>query len=218
MAFISKRNMDILETLVCVLEAGDPNMDGHSLHVHYLTMLLYDYLPYKEKRKINKADLSFASLVFDVGKYGVPGRVLNKPGKLKNEEWELMKKHPDTGARIFKSLGKFDRVSEWILYHHERMDGNGYYRLKGSDIPLPSKMIALADTFSSITMTRSYKPTLTYENATAELKLAAGSQLDSELVDIFCSIPMEKVEECIKAVQKKINIYEDKSRNNEVKA
>ncbi|MCR4922953.1 MAG: HD domain-containing protein [Lachnospiraceae bacterium] len=208
-----KQAMELLETLVCVLEAGDPNMDGHSLHVHYLALLIYDYLPYDMRKKINRVDLSYASLFFDVGKYGVPGRILNKSGKLGSSDWELIKKHPEICVGIFESMRSFNRISDWILYHHERIDGCGYYQIKDDDIPLASKIIALADTYSSITMRRSYKPTLTYEDAIAELKMVAGSQLDEKLVNIFLAIPMRRVEECMEMVNKKMYIYQQMSKN-----
>lgn len=206
---VSKNNLELLKTIVSVLEAGDQNMDGHSLHVHNLVMLLYEYLPIEMKRGLSSENLKYASILFDVGKYGVPGRILNKSGKLEGKEWEIIKKHPAICVSIIGTVGDFDCISDWILYHHERVDGKGYYGLKGDDIPLASRMIALADTYSSITMVRAYKPTLTYEDAKAELKLCAGSQLDEKLVSIFCEIPMQKVEECMFDVKAKMGRYGD---------
>jgi HD-GYP domain-containing protein (c-di-GMP phosphodiesterase class II) len=105
--------------------------------------------------------------------------------------------HPKVGVKILKPLHTFDSISDWILYHHERIDGNGYYRLDGNDIPLAAKMIAIADTYSAITMRRSYKNSKTHEQAIAIMKDVEGTQLDRELVDIFAAIPKEELEKCI---------------------
>lgn len=212
------RSMEILETLTSILEVGEPNLDGHMLHVHNLTMLIYDYLPPKKKHNINRQNLQYASLFIDLGKLGIPGRVINKPGKLGKEEWELVKLHPQIAVNILSPILSFDEVTEWIRYHHERMDGKGYCGLKGEDIPLASRIISVADTYSAITMTRSYRPTLTYEDALSELKMVTGSQLDPEIVDIFVNIPKNLVLSCIEDVNEKMaraKIEEMEERNDE---
>lgn len=204
-----KRSVEIIEMLIGVIEAGDPNLDGHSLHVHNLTMLLYDYLPFSYRIKVNMADLEYASLLLDIGKLGVSRRILNKSGKLGEDEWALMKRHPEIGVKILGSVEYFDRISDWVLYHHERVDGSGYYKLKGNEIPLASRIMAVADTYSAITMARSYKPSYTYEEAIAELKLVAGTQLDEKLVHIFCSIPMSRIASCMEDVKRRMERFTD---------
>lgn len=206
---MKERSMNILETLMSILEVGEPTLDGHLLHVHNLTVLLYDYLPPEKQRKINRQDLQYASLFNDIGKLGIPGRIINKPGKLGSDEWKLIKTHPDIATRILLPIGSFDTISKWIKYHHERMDGNGYFGLKGEEIPLASRMIAVADTYSAITMTRSYRPTLSYEDAISELQLVAGSQLDPELVSIFVNIPKNRVLACMEDVEEKMTRYQN---------
>ncbi len=203
--------IDIMEMLIGVIEAGDSNLDGHSLHVHNLTMLLYDYLPFSYKIKVNATDLEYASLLLDIGKLGVAGNILNKSGKLKGAEWEAMRRHPEISVKILGSVKYFDRISDWVLYHHERVDGKGYYKLKGDQIPLASRIMAVADTYSAITMTRSYKPAYTYEDAIAELKLVAGSQLDEKLVRIFCEIPINRIASCMEDVKSRMARYSDES-------
>ncbi len=199
---IKEKTMEICESLVGLLETGDPNLNGHSLHVRNLSMLLYEYLPFNYKKKIPAENLGYASLLHDLGKLGVPGKILNKPGKLEGDEWELMKRHPEIGVNILKPIKVFEPILDWILYHHERVDGGGYYKLKGEEIPLAARLIAVCDTFSAIVMVRSYKPSRTYEDAITVLKMAAGTQLDQELVDIFCNIPKEKVDACGVNVEK----------------
>lgn len=192
-----ERSIDIAEVLVGVIDARDSNLDGHSMYVQNLTMVFYKYLPPKYKNKINKVSLEYASLMHDVGKLGVPEAILNKPAKLTDEEWKIMRQHPEIGVKILKPLHTFDGIADWILYHHERIDGNGYYKLPGDKIPLASKIIAVSDTYSAITMRRSYKEPKTHEDAVEILKNVSGTQLDKELVDIFISIPKSELIKCI---------------------
>lgn len=201
------RTKEVSEALVGILDAGDSNLDGHSLHVCYLTMLLYDYLPIHYKAQINEENLWFAAMFHDLGKLGIPGKILNKPGKLSGDEWLSMKRHPEIGVEILKPIQSFDVVSDWILYHHERMDGNGYHHLKGEEIPLAARIIAVADTYSAVFMARSYKARRTHEEAITIVKMAAGSQLDAELVDIFCKIPSERIEACSREVRDRMKSY-----------
>ena len=192
-----ERSIDIAEVLVGVIDARDPNLNGHSRHVQEITMLFYRYLPSVFKKDINPVSLEYAALMHDVGKLGVPEAILNKPAKLTEEEWEIMRSHPQVGVKILKPLHTFDKIADWILYHHERMDGKGYYKVSGEDIPLAARIIAIADTYSAITMRRSYKEPRTHEEALQIIEEVAGSQLDRELVDIFLTIPKEELERCI---------------------
>ena len=192
-----KRSIDIAEVLVGVIDARDPNLNGHSRYVQELTMCFYKYLPATMKKEINPVSLEYAALMHDVGKLGVPEAILNKPAKLNDEEWAVMRSHPKVGVKILKPLSTFDSVSDWILYHHERIDGKGYYQLKAEDIPLPARIIAIADTYSAITMRRSYKKPKSHEEAVEILKEVAGTQLDKDLVDIFLTIPKEELVACI---------------------
>ncbi len=204
---VKSKTKEIAESLIGMIEARDTNLDGHSIHVMEIAMLIYEYLPYKYKKTIQPENLRYASLFLDVGKLGIPSKVLNKPGKLESEEWDLIKKHADIGVQVLKHISSFDNISDWILYHHERIDGNGYYGLKDKEIPLASRIIAVADTYSAIVMVRSYKPSRSYDDAVGSLKIAAGSQLDKELVKIFCSIPREKVEGCTKHVKDMMALF-----------
>ena len=192
-----ERSIDVAEVLVGVIDARDPYLNGHSRHVQELTMLLYRYLPKHLKKELNAVSLEYAALLHDVGKLGVPEAILNKPAKLDPEEWEVIVKHPAVGVTILKPLHSFDNIKDWILYHHERIDGNGYYKLPGDKIPLASKIIAVSDTYSAITMRRSYKEPKTHEEAVEILKDVAGTQLDKELVDIFIGIPKSELIKCI---------------------
>lgn len=192
-----ERSIDIAEVLVGVIDARDPNLNGHSRHVQELTMLFYKYLPKSIKKDINPVSLEYAALMHDVGKLGVPESILNKPAKLDEGEWAVMRQHPKVGVRILRPLRTFDKISDWILYHHERVDGNGYYLIKKENIPVAARIIAIVDTYSAITMRRSYKKPRTHEDAIEIIKDVAGTQLDKELVDIFVTIPKEELIKCI---------------------
>ena len=191
------RSIDIAEVLVGVIDARDPNLNGHSRHVQRLTMLFYEYLPASIKHSINPVSLEYAALMHDVGKVGVPESILNKPAKLDADEWVIMKQHPRVGVKILEPLQTFAHIMDWILYHHERIDGHGYYSQPGKQIPLPARIISIADTYSAITMRRSYKAPKTHEDAIQIIKDVAGTQLDAELVKYFLTIPREKLIECI---------------------
>lgn len=192
-----RRSFEITNLLVDVVDARDPNLNGHSSHVKALAVLFLSYLPKDKKKGIKKIDLEYAAVLHDIGKLGIPESVLNKPGKLTDEEWELMKNHPKIGVKFLEHIESFNRVSPWILYHHERVDGKGYYQKYPDETPFVSKLLAICDTYSAITMRRSYKEPKTHEEAIRIIRDVAGTQLDSELVDIFVNIPKEEIEKCI---------------------
>ncbi|MCR5723788.1 MAG: HD domain-containing protein [Treponema sp.] len=206
---IRERCREILEALVGIIEIGDPNLEGHSLYVHNLTMLMYENLPLTKKTAINPSNLHYASLLLDIGKLGIPRRIMDKTGKLTEEEWEIVRRHPEIGVKILAPMHSFDPISTWIKYHHERVDGTGYYHLQGEQIPLASRMIAVADTYSAITMERSYKPSMKHDDALAELKLAAGTQLDEEMVTLFCHIPYTDIQKALNDVKTKMERYSE---------
>lgn len=192
-----ENSLKISELLVGVIDARDPNLDGHSHQVMQVTMVFYKYLPERIKNAINETSLRYAALMHDIGKMGVPEAILNKPAKLDEEEWALMRQHPRIGVEILKPVSVFDNITDWILYHHERPDGKGYYDLQDEEIPLPAKIIAIADTYSAITMRRSYKEPKTHDDAIAIIRDVAGTQLDKELVDIFVQIPKQELISCL---------------------
>ena len=193
---LKDRSLEVTETLIGVIEARDSNLDGHSRNVQKLCMCLYKYLPANMKAGISPVNFEYAALLHDVGKLGVPESILNKHGKLDDREWDIMKQHPEIAMDILKALPYFDEIKDWILYHHERVDGKGYYGMRGEEIPLAARLIAVCDTYSAITMRRSYKEKSTHEEAIDIIKGVSGTQLDSDVVNIFITIPKEELEAC----------------------
>ena len=196
-AVVKDRSMELSEVLIGVIEARDPNLNGHSLAVRDLTKLLYEYMPKPVRSEVNLVSLEYAALLHDLGKLGIPEAVLNKPGALNDEEWEIVRQHPKIGAEILKKITSFEAIRHWIEYHHERVDGKGYYRISEKEIPLSARMIAVADTYSAIRMKRAYKPEKTHEEAIEIMKGVAGTQLDAMLVTRFMMIPEDLIEKCI---------------------
>lgn len=194
---VKKRSIDIAETLIGVVEARDENLNGHSRYVQELTMCLYRHLPQEMQNRINPVSLEYAALMHDIGKLAIPDAILHKPGKLTEEEWVIMRKHANLGVELLKPLKSFEEINDWIRYHHEQIDGKGYHKLKGDEIPLEARIISIADTYSAITMRRTYKEPKTHEEAVAIIKDVAGTQLDADLVKIFCSIPKEELAKCV---------------------
>ena len=194
---VKENSLNIAKTLISVVDVRDPNLRGHSRYVQNVTVVLYDQLPPEKKKGINKVSLEYAALMHDVGKLGIPETILNKPGALNDEEWKVMRNHPRLSREILDPLQSLREILPWIEYHHERIDGKGYYGIKENEIPYAAKIIAVADTYSAITMRRSYKPPRTYEEAAEIMKKAAGTQLDRELVDVFLTIPRERLEACV---------------------
>ncbi|MFW6301589.1 MAG: HD domain-containing phosphohydrolase [Bacillota bacterium] len=145
-----------------------------------------------EKVGLNNEELNNLSLLatlHDIGKTYIPEEILNKPGNLTEEEWQLIKEHPERGSRIAAASEDFQDIAEEILYHHERWDGKGYPEgLKGQEIPLLSRIISIVDSFDVMTNERPYSKPMTKEDAIQELKNCAGTQFDPDLVKIFVSV------------------------------
>jgi len=132
--------------------------------------------------------LALAGVLHDVGKIHLDPGILGKPGPLTEEEFELMRRHPEMGFAMTRN--RLDRkVSEAILYHHERFDGRGYpFGLEGEGIPILSRIVLVADAFDAMTSVRAYQPALPVDYAVSEIRDNAGTQFDPQVVDIFLEL------------------------------
>jgi diguanylate cyclase (GGDEF)-like protein/PAS domain S-box-containing protein/putative nucleotidyltransferase with HDIG domain len=130
--------------------------------------------------------LAIAGMYHDIGKISIPDEILDKPGKLTESEYEIVKKHTEVGYRILRSADEYSDFALFALSHHERMDGKGYPRgLKGKDIPLFSRIIAVANAYDNMTCSRPYREKITKEEAIAELTKCSDTQFDSDIVKLF---------------------------------
>jgi putative nucleotidyltransferase with HDIG domain len=130
-----------------------------------------------------------AGLLHDLGKFVFPDSILKGGGKLSDEDWEIVKSHPEQGARLVSQIDGYGPVAEIILAHHERIDGTGYpHGISGEDIPKLSRMISVADTYDVMTARDSYREPVSSEAAIAELRRVSGTQLDAEYVELFIEL------------------------------
>jgi putative nucleotidyltransferase with HDIG domain len=178
--------LNVIKTLVYSIEAKDSYTRGHSERVSRLVMMIAGDMNLSPGER---EALNWAAILHDIGKIGVPEEILNKAGKLNQEEFLSIKDHPEKGYTILRPIKQLHESLSAILHHHERYDGNGYPSgLKGQKIPLFARMIAIADTYDAMTSSRSYRKTISHEDAIAELISVKGTQLDPELVEIFIAM------------------------------
>lgn len=130
-----------------------------------------------------------ASLLHDIGKVGVPDEILEKPGPLSPDEWQSVVQHPRIGQEILNRVAAVKDAAAIILHHHERYSGHGYpHGLRGSDIPLGARIVAIADAYEAMLSDRPYRDAIGHDAAVAELRAQAGTQFDPDLVDLFCTM------------------------------
>ncbi len=157
----------------------------HGLDVAVLSIRIAHVLGLTEVRLTR---LARAALLHDIGKQHVPVEILAKPGKLDAREWEIVERHPMTGHRMLVDAGLLEEA-RIVLHHHERYDGGGYPTGRaGEDIPLESRILAVADAFDAMTSERPYRPAMTPEAAIAELRDVAGKQCDPDCVEALAQI------------------------------
>jgi HD-GYP domain-containing protein (c-di-GMP phosphodiesterase class II) len=131
-------------------------------------------------------DIEIAALLHDIGKIGIPDAILRHPGPLSDADWQLMRKHPEYGWAIVRLFADFDRASLFVLHHHERWDGAGYPAgLKGTEIPVGARIVAVIDAFDAMTANRPYRRGLKLDEAIKRLVDGRGAQFDAAVVDCF---------------------------------
>ena len=182
---IEMGNRTIL-SIARTVDAKDANTSQHSFRVSEYSVAIARELNLSEEKCEN---LRKMALLHDIGKIGIPDAILNKPGRLTDEEYEIMKSHVIQGGEILKDFTMIDNVSIGALYHHEKYDGTGYSKgLKGEEIPLEARIIGIADAFDAMTANRVYRKQLDIEFVIAELKRCSGTQFDPKLVEILLSL------------------------------
>lgn len=180
---------EVLMLFSNIIGARDEYTQGHSHHVAVIAEAIAKLVaPHLDIPRLVQA-----ALLHDIGKIYVPETILNKDGPLDSEEWETMRRHPEDGMRLLRGSA-FECMCDAILYHHERMDGKGYYSLPGDKIPLEARIIAVADTFSALRTYRIYRPAMTIDKTIGIMREAAGTQLDAGIVEVFLSLGSEVLE------------------------
>lgn len=171
------------ESLAAALDLRERETGLHSKRVaaHTLILARHHFTDPAVLREIY-----WGSLLHDIGKIGVPDAILLKPDRLSEDEWQIMRLHPENGSHLLEKLPFFSRAAEIVLSHEERYDGSGYPRgLKADAIPLPARLFAIIDTLDAMTFDRPYRKALPFDSAKAEIIKMAGSQFDPLAVDTF---------------------------------
>ena len=181
-----------LEAMVAMLDARERSTGQHSLRVRLLAVIMAQELGLSQAEV---DDISHGALLHDIGKIGIPDAILLKPGKLTDEEWVIMKQHPDIGYRLLSSSKYLERACEIVRQHQESWDGSGYpLGLRGEEIVLGARIFAVVDAYDAMRSDRVYRKALSVDAAVAEIKRHAGRQFDPAVVDAFlrCQPEMEK--------------------------
>jgi len=172
-----------IQTIIKTLHEKNKREEQHSHRVSALCQSMGEALGLLEGEI---QELKNVGLLHDIGKIAIDEEILNKPSKLTNNEWEEIKRHPEIGYRILSTVNGMAEMAGYVLAHHERWDGLGYPKgIKGEDLPLQPRIIAIADAYDAMTSSRSYRAALPDEVAISELRKNAGIQFDPELVKIF---------------------------------
>ena len=192
--------LDMIQTLRYTVEAKDSYTRGHSDRVSEYSVLIGKKLGLSEEEL---KTLRIGGLFHDIGKIGIPDRILLKTEKLTDDEYSEIKNHPSIGAHILGASSIFNNIIPIVKHHHERFDGRGYPSgLKGEDIPYMARIAALADTFDAMTSKRSYRNALELDAVLAEIERCKETQFDPKIADVFLDILKNEFDK-IKEIQDK---------------
>ena len=183
---IRKLSDEVIMAMAAAIDAKDPDTNGHSKRVaEYATMIA----KIAGKNETEQHAVFCAAILHDIGKIGIPGGIINKPGGLDADEYEVIREHPVIGANILKNITQIPEVVTGAKYHHERYDGTGYPEgLKGEDIPEIARIISVADSYDTMTSKRSYRPICEQSYVRNEIALGAGTQFDPVFAKIMLDI------------------------------
>ena len=178
--------LSTVKSLVSAIDAKDEYTRHHSTRVTEFTLKIARTMDFSEKEL---GDLELAALLHDVGKIAVPESILNKPGRLTDDEFALIKEHPARGESILQPVVELKEIARIVRAHHEHYDGSGYPdALKGREIPLGARIMAVADAYDSITSERPYRKASSHRYAVKEIIRCSGVQFDPEVVEHFLEI------------------------------
>lgn len=171
---------EALKTIARAIDAKDPYTNGHSIRVAYYSRELARRLGSSEEEQEN---IFYIALVHDIGKIGIPDSILNKPDKLTEEEFTVMRQHPTIGGDILREFKSLPGICDGARYHHERIDGSGYGQgLSGDAIPYCARIIGVADAYDAMNIARVYRDGMPRNQILEELEKGAGKQFDADVV------------------------------------
>ncbi|MFT8350786.1 HD-GYP domain-containing protein [Clostridium saccharoperbutylacetonicum] len=177
---------DIVTALVSAIEVNDKYTEGHAKRVREYSCAIAEEL---ELPKVKINDISTAALLHDIGKIGISTEILNKPGKLTEEEYGIIKQHPVYTKTILEKIRGFSTITNFAYNHHENYDGSGYPRgLKNNEIPLEAQIIQVADAYDAMTSERAYRKALSTEDALNIIKKEMGKQFNPEIAKVAIKI------------------------------
>ena len=175
-----------METFISFIDAKDPYTNGHSIRVAKYTKRIAERLGYRDEELER---IYYVALLHDCGKIGVPDKILGKPDRLTDEEFQIIKSHTVRGGEIMSHFKSLENAGEGALYHHERYDGKGYPEGKsGEDIPFIARIICVADSYDAMNTNRVYRNKLSKERIIDELEKCKGKQFDPKIADIMISL------------------------------
>ncbi len=188
-----------VEALAIAVEAKDDTTGGHIRRVCELGGL---FAKHHLGAEAQDPQLGFGFLLHDVGKLAVPDEVLNKPGALDENEWSLMREHPEAGARILRGIPFLNRALDIVRSHHERWDGSGYPAgLSGEQIPIGARLFAIVDTVDAMTSDRPYRAGLPLQTALDEVRRQSGRQFDPACVATFLALDRDEIQKLLEPPQ-----------------
>jgi putative nucleotidyltransferase with HDIG domain len=197
---IEVANDNTLMALAAALDVREHNTGVHSQRVADYTLRLAREVGVRDKSTLD--DFWRGALLHDVGKIGIPDNVLLKPGRLSEEEWVVMRNHPEVGARMLRKIEFLRGPTEIVLSHHERYDGAGYPgKLKGAQIPLGARIFAVIDVYDALTTDRAYHTARSHTEALIKISVAMNANFDPAIVAAFAKIPFEELREIAKKNQ-----------------
>jgi HD-GYP domain-containing protein (c-di-GMP phosphodiesterase class II) len=193
---------ELRTALVCslnqLLDLRDLNTGVHSTRLAEWALRVARDLNVPEKYM---PDLEMGALLHDIGKVGVPDVILNKPSRLTNEEYEVVKRHPEFGWTVIRNLPGFEQTSLYVLHHHENFDGTGYpSRLKGWETPIGARIVSVIDAFDAMVSSRPYRAGMPLEEAIRRLHQASGTQFDPDVVQSFVRFAQSELPAVLEAV------------------
>lgn len=181
-----KITLESIEAIARTIDVKDSYTNGHSRRVGYYSREIAKAMGLDEKQVEN---IFYTALLHDIGKIGIPISIINKPSRLSDEEFEIMKTHTTKGGKILKDISTIPGIVEGAMYHHEKYNGTGYPNgLKGEEIPLIARIICCADCFDAMATRRSYKEPCTKEYIISEFKRCSGTQFDPEIAKVMVKL------------------------------